>query len=421
MTAATPGFKTSLRTRILLALVLIVTMTSTLLSVTVLVFKGQLEKLIFADMVRDQMQLILLQVEAGTYEADQMFRNWTFLIGDDAENAAPQLRALAPGSHHGIHIGNRHYEVETTEYNGEPVYLTYDITAWENEESLLLRLLAFGVVVVLVIAVLLGRQASSSILAPVHALTARLVAIPPHQRKVRIAQDFQGSEIGLIASAFDQYLERLDQFVERERSFTAAASHELRTPLSVMMGAVDVLDSQQQTPVALRALARLRRACEDMRAFIEATLFLSREDSTTIHESPAVNVTAVIHSLIEDSQPLLQEHNIHVTTQMPGEFVVELPVSLIQIMIGNILRNAIEHTQNGNIDIRLRERTLVIADTGKGITAENLPHIFARTFTTKKNGFGLGLHLVKRICDRFGWRIRVESETGRGTTVIIEF
>ena len=285
----------------------------------------------------------------------------------------------------------------------------------------MLEMLAYGVGLVLIAAVLMGWQASKTVLAPVNALAKRVSEIQPRQRNVRIAGEYEGSEIALIATAFDRYMERLDQFVDRERSFTAAASHELRTPLSVMMGAVDVLDAQEQNPASRRALSRIKRACAEMLAFIEATLFLSREDSSTISQEEAVDLAKVIQSLIEDNTPALQEKHIDLKLDIRSELQLYRPDSIVRIMLGNILRNAVEHTEAGTISISLSDGRLRITDTGTGIPEQDLPHVFDRSYTTKAGGTGLGLNLVKRICDRFNWDISITSELGKGTQVSIDF
>ncbi len=66
-------------------------------------------------------------------------------------------------------------------------------------------------------------------------------------------------------------------------------------------------------------------------------------------------------------------------------------------------------------------KSLTIADTGEGIPKTDLPHVFDRSYTTKKGGTGLGLNLVKRICDRFNWRISINSDSGQGTEVKVSF
>ncbi|HEY0964105.1 MAG TPA: HAMP domain-containing sensor histidine kinase, partial [Pseudomonadales bacterium] len=330
-------YRTSLRARIIVALAVIVTVTSSLFAIGVLFMKEKLEEVIFDRMVRSQLEQLIAQLDAGTYDPDRLFEGWSFHF-EDSGTVDPVLHALPPGSHHSVRVGERHYQVEVAERGGHAVYLTYDITEWENLEHRLLGMLAWGIGALALVAIVMGRQASRAILAPVNALTARLAAMQPRQRNLRIAAEFEGDEIGRIARAFDQYMERLDHFVERERSFTAAASHELRTPLSVMLGALDILEAQEQNSPGQRAIARMRRACAEMHAFIEATLLLSREDSATIQQEASTDVPALVTALVEDIQPLLQARNVSIVTDIPPGFTLPQPPSLVQITLGNILR-----------------------------------------------------------------------------------
>lgn len=414
-------WRTSLRFRIILALVLIVTTMSTLFAYGVLEIKAKLEEVILRDTVRDQLVALEAQRESGIFRPTHLFEHWDFYFDESLAELPPRLRELEPGSYHSIIIDGRYYQVEVGEDKyGEPLVLTYDITTWEKQEHEVLEFLAYGIAVQMLAAVVLGWLASRAILAPVRAFTRRVSAIEPRQRNVRIAEDFEGSEIGLIAAEFDHYLARLDRFVERERFFTAAASHELRTPLSVMLGALDILDTAPLDGPTARARQRMHRACDEMTAFIEAALLLAREEATTIEEQPGCDVARVLSELLEDQQPALTARNIEVERTQKGALTVEQSASLMRILLGNLLRNAIEHTRDGQIRIDLTSKRIVIADTGSGIPAADLPHVFDRSYTTKQDGNGLGLNLVKRICDRFGWRIDIESEVGKGTRVEIQ-
>src|SRR5690606_31884536 len=215
---------TSLRTRIIVALGVIVTVTAGLFAFGVLYMKEKLEEVIFENMVREQLQVLHAQLDEGRYNQTALFKDWSFYYGDALQQAPPELRRLAPGSHHSVRIAERYFQVEIDAHDSAPVALTYDITEWELQEHALFRALAWSMALLLAAATLMGWQASRAILAPVRALTQRLAGIDPRQRGVRIAEQFQGDEISQIARAFDQYLARLDSFVERERSFTAAAS-----------------------------------------------------------------------------------------------------------------------------------------------------------------------------------------------------
>jgi signal transduction histidine kinase len=255
----------------------------------------------------------------------------------------------------------------------------------------------------------------------VQTLSERLTQIEPGQASLRLAADYAGTEIGQIAASFDKYQERLEKFVERERSFTAAASHELRTPLAVMMGALDVLSANPQSPASQRALERISRACAEMLAFIEATLLLSREESNQIDQGAAADVVALVERTLDDHAAQIAERSLVIVRDYIGTPVLAQPASLVQITVGNLLRNAIEHTRDGRIKIRIEDSLIAISDTGEGIPADKLAQVFDRSYSTKASGTGLGLNLVKRICDRFHWTITLDSAPGHGTLATVRF
>src|SRR5690606_19368908 len=122
---------------------IIVTVTSTLFAFGVLRIKAQLEQVIFDQMAREQLQLLLARVDAGSYDRNSLFKDWSFHFGKDTESLHPNLLALAPGSYHSVRIDERYYQVEVGLHHGSKVFLTYDITDWENQEHALLGLLAW--------------------------------------------------------------------------------------------------------------------------------------------------------------------------------------------------------------------------------------------------------------------------------------
>lgn len=411
----------SLRFRVLLALVLIVSVTSFLFAGGVLIIKAQLEAVIFGEMAERQFDALIEQVEQGNYHESDLFTGWQFYFDDGLADVPDQIALLAPGAHHSVWVGDSVFQTQVGILHGSPAYLTYDITEWEEQEHRVLMMLLYGLGIVLVAALIMGFTATRAILAPVRRLSKRLTEIQPGERSLRIAQEYQGTEIGQIAAAFDKYMERLDQFVERERSFTAAASHELRTPLSVMMGAVDVLAVNEQSAASTRAIERIKRACSEMLAFIEATLYMSREDASQIDQTAPADIGAIVARLLDDNEERIRSHSILVETHFDGSPQLNAPSSLLQISVGNLLRNAIEHTLSGKITITVGSDSFTISDTGEGIPADKLQEVFDRSYTTKPGGTGLGLNLVRRICDRFGWQIHIDSESGVGTTVRIVF
>lgn len=411
----------SLRFRVLLAIVLIVSVTSFLFAGGVLVIKAQLEAVIFGEMAAQQFDVLIRKVEDGSYRESNLFSGWQFYYGAGVDGVPEQISRLSAGSHHSVRAGSAVYQAEVGQWRDTPAYLIYDITAWEDQEHSVLFMLLYGLSIVLVASLIMGFTATRVILAPVQRLSNRLIEIQPGERSLRIAEAYQGTEIGQIAEAFDKYTERLDQFVDRERSFTAAASHELRTPLSVMMGAVDVLESNDLSAASRRAIERIKRACSEMLAFIEATLYMSREDAKQIDRSSTADLMDIVRRLLDDNEHQLQSRGIKLETHFNASPQLSAPSSLLQITVSNVLRNAIEHTQMGCISITVQEDSIRIADTGEGIAADKIDEVFDRSYSTKPDGTGLGLNLVRRICDRFYWYLDIESEQGKGTAVTIRF
>lgn len=413
----------SLRWRLILTMVTMVTVSTAVFSTGIVLIKNRLEAVTFGELVSGQMDIILNQPSRAINESDRLFPEWQFHDGEDAAVLPDPIRQLPDGSYHSITMRDRYYqlEVRTTEEHGK-AYLFYDIDEWERQEHTVLLMTLAGSVLVLIIAILLADGFSRAVLAPLDRLTRRLRNLSPYQRGVRIAGDFRGREVHRIASAFDHYQKRMDRFVERETFFTAAASHELRTPLSVIMGAGDILEQRlHDDPSARRALQRIQRACGDMQGFIEVTLLLAREENRSLPDEHETSISEQIQKWIRESRPALQQIPLHVHEDLAGDLCVRQAPGVVTMVIGNVLKNALDHAGAGDLWIRQHGSTVEIRDNGAGIHPEDLPRVFDRDFTTRADGTGMGLNLVQRICERFRWKIRIASEPGLGTTVILDF
>ncbi len=413
----------SLRARVMWAIVMLVTVISTLFVGVIWEIKVRLEAVAFGHMVSDQLTLIMDSPGGPAQFDDSLLSDWQLYYGDGLTLLPEQFAFLPEGSHHSVRVDERYFQVEVRSAETGLVVLSQDITEWEQQEHWLLQLLAAGTFLVLIVAIFAGYRASLAVLSPLQALTEKVTAIRPDQRGVRVASGPYGSEVSRIAQAFDLYLERLDQFVEREKYFAVAASHELRTPLSVVMGAVEVLESQAATQSRSfeRALQRISRACYDMLGFIEVSLLLSREDARPVQSAQQTQLGHVISRLVEDHDAQLKARNIELQQQINNDLLLDQSESIVQVVLSNLLRNAIEHTNNGLIFVRLQGNCLSIEDTGEGIAADQLDRVFERSYSTKQHGTGMGLDLVRRLCERFNWKISLSSILGQGTRVEIDF
>lgn len=410
----------SLRLRITIAMLVVAAVGSGIFAASVFVAAERLERAVLLRHVEAESAALVVR-SRGDPGVRTVRSAWLLgYVGRDNPDLPREIADLPPGGHHAIPVGGKVYQVYVDEDESQRVYVAYDITEWEALERPVIYVLIGGAALSVLLAIGLGFWASRAVIAPVTALSTRLQGLDPRERSVRLAPAFTG-EVSAIAESFDRYMERLDGFVEREQLFTAAAAHELRTPLAVIQGATEVLAEQRDLPPAAeRATARLERATHDMREFIEALLFLSREERNYGGGEARCDASRLVRQLAEDYRGLIGTKPVAIDVAAADELWLDAPPALPAIVISNLIRNAVEHTDAGEIRVALEGRTLRITDTGRGIPAEAQAQLFTRGFTTKRAG-GMGLHLAKRICDRFGWQLTIASTEGKGTTASVVF
>ncbi len=330
------------------------------------------------------------------------------------------LRGAAPGLQ-SVRLAGVPYRLLVQDAGGTRYYMLYNETHPSARETRFLWLLAVSVIMMTVLASAGGLWLAGRVVAPVSALARRVQALEPEAVHPPLAADFPRDELGALAGAFDRYLSRLRAFIERERAFTADVSHELRTPLSIVQGVAEIQAEDQQLSARQRARAlRLQRAAQDMAEITTALLVLAREQA--VGSSASCAVAEVVRDALDKHQHLLEGKATQVILEVQAEPRIAADRALLFIVVGNIIRNACQHTDEGEVRIRLEADQLHIGDTGRGIAGEQLARIFQRHFKGEESrGEGIGLSLTKRICDRYGWDIDVESCSGCGTAVRLRF
>lgn len=256
---------------------------------------------------------------------------------------------------------------------------------------------------------------------PVKELARRVNRVRPDAHPEKLSADFPHDEVGELAMAFEQTLDRLADFIDRERAFTADVSHELRTPIAVIRGAAEVLLADETRPQKERQrLLRIERSAADMADLSTALLAMARERDDERREP--VDVAALIEEAVDKHRHLLGSRPVEVTLELLARPRISADANLLAIVVNNLLRNSFTYTEKGSIRIRLDEEGLEVVDTGLGIPREALAKVFLRLYKgAHSEGAGIGLSLVKKICDRYGWSIALQSEEGRGTRATLRF
>jgi signal transduction histidine kinase len=245
----------------------------------------------------------------------------------------------------------------------------------------------------------------------------------PHQPAQLADAEAPADEIGELAGVFDQYLVRLRAFIERERAFVADVSHELRTPLAVIQGAGEVLQEDARLDEGQhQRVTRIERAAAEMTELIRSLLLLAREEETDRPSEADCDAAGVLHDCVERSRHLLGSRGTTVEVDIRAHPHLAAEPALFAVVVGNLIRNAFAYTETGRVTIRLESGRLVVSDTGIGIKAEEIGRVFQRYYKgAASRGSGIGLSLTKRICDRYGWTLAIESREAQGTSARLEF
>lgn len=261
----------------------------------------------------------------------------------------------------------------------------------------------------------------ANLVRPVRDLAERMQALDPASGG-RLPTSYLREEMQVIAQASNAHLERVERFIERERSLLDQASHEFRTPIAVISGAVDVL-KQIELPEASRpALNRIDHAVGDLSETMVALLYLAREadpardpvDVTLLHE--------FLPRLIQDHQHLLHNKAAQLRLGECEPTFIAAPESMLRIAVSNLVRNAIENTEAGLVEVSLSQGVITVADSGSGFDPVEAARRYRNSLrdAAPVRGQGLGLFLISRICERFAWTLLIEPAAIGGTRATLD-
>jgi two-component system OmpR family sensor kinase len=289
--------------------------------------------------------------------------------------------------------------------------------------------------VVLTLGLLSGWWLSSRVVRPIKEISDSAKKIASGNLAERINVTKTDSELdqlaGVLNTCFDQVqasFNRLQAALDRQVQFTADASHELRTPVSVILAEANLALARERTPAEYQAaLESCREAARRMRRLIESLLILARLDSDEgTSNCEHYDLRAVTLEAVKLLSPLAGERGIKIRTKLGAAVCVGDAEQLGQV-VTNLVSNAIHYNRpGGEVCVSLVSdggpAVLTISDTGQGIAAGDLSHIFERFYRADKprahaNGrVGLGLAITKTLVERNSGTVHVSSEVGKGST-----
>jgi len=294
-------------------------------------------------------------------------------------------------------------------------------------EVLLLRTLP-ALFITLLVVWWMARRA----LAPLTTLAAEARRVNIDTLHRRLHTRGTGDQLDDVASAFNETLANLENAFGEMRQFSSALAHELRTPLAALRGEMELALLRPRSDSEWRASAGSQiEEIDKLTRMVNQLLTLARAEAGEIplaHD--AVDLGALAATVTEQLEPVAQARDLDLHCIVHQPVTVRGDGGWLERLLLNLLDNAIKYTPaSGHIMVGIsRENNLArldVADTGPGIHADAIPHIFERFYrvdpsrSSTVEGAGLGLSLVKWIVDRHQGRIDVRSEPGKGSTFTI--
>jgi len=307
-------------------------------------------------------------------------------------------------------------------------FLRYDVSTQKLGERQLLTGLMLAAAAFAVLSLLIGRWLSARVMSPVTDLAQRVQAMSRTGKPEELGIHFANDEVGQLAAALDSYSDKLTALVERDREFNADVSHELRTPLAVIATTTELmLGSDGISDKVRERLKRIERASRQSTELTNALLLLSRSERSAPVDGETTAVAKVAEQVIDVYRSHLGRKPINVKLVVEEDIEVVAPSSVVAVAFGNLIGNAFKYTQQGEVIVTIGagRGKVTVEDTGPGIKAEDAEKLFERgirgTNTAGSKGAGLGLAIVRRLCELYDWRVSLAPRPHVGTVATLDF
>lgn len=393
------------------------------LSVFMLVFLKlafiSLERQFMDSYLTEELEHFIRLTEKDPALSSQQSKNWA-IYKVDVNRHPEELAFLSgyPGGIYDVEHNQRGYDVAIKQIDKVRYYILYDDTDFETLEYHLMMYLLVAVVIIFWLTLWYGLWFSKKVIEPVTSLAARIKTLKPESSTAYLVQDYTNDEVGILALEFDAYRERLQALIQREREFTGNASHELRTPLAIIMAAAESLLLRPELGNDIKPrLERIQRSARDMAERLDMLLSLARSPVNSKESLDKTELEAMVGQLIDDHAGLLAKE-VRVVRTIRGNPSINAPGPIVSMLMSNLIKNAFTYTRQGEVTITLDEQSFWVTDTGEGIAPDEVAQVFKRGYRgVSSEGSGLGLAIAKRICEHYGWQLRIDSCKNKGTQV----
>lgn len=327
----------------------------------------------------------------------------------------PELAALPVGNHE-IYLGEQEYHLAVRETPGARFILRYDESEHEARVEAVSTVIISGALILCALVLVLVHALAGRLTRGLENLSTRLAQ---GRGEAPYAQPDMERELLAVARALDAAELRQRDLLARERDFNAHLSHELRTPLTGIRTDAELLASQTELPEAVRRRAtRIMAASDRITSLAESLLLLAREARPAAQWQEDVD----LGQALEQSWQSLAPADARLELQLPPGTRLRTDPTLLALVLRNLLDNALKHGNGSPVRCRLQGSRLQVQDQGPGFGATDPEQLFAR-FARQgpAAGHGLGLALVRHICQACGWQATARNAPEGGALLEVDF
>jgi signal transduction histidine kinase len=383
---------------------------------------NMLDDILYAELKEFQLQAESAQIPGFSHPRTTII---IYVTSRDETTKIPEhIRSLPQGIHDVTH-DNQDYRV-LVEHIGDTRYtVQFDDTSIHNRERDFIRLVWLCSIAALMLAFVIGWGLANYVISPIRRLAHQIKTFKNQPGESLDLSEFGDDEIGVLARQLQHYHEQLQHLLIREKEFASNVSHELRTPITNISLAAEVLATRADlSALEYARIQRIQRAVGEMSELIETFLILAQINNESVKYNDACEIGPVIRKVIEQQRVWLGNKPVEVVVEEKEPLKVSAPPGILSVLVANLIRNAFRYTEQGTITVSLESNQLTVRDTGRGIDMPTSDRIFKNDTKIKSgdtNRVGLGLKIVQRICERYGWTASFESTKGQGSRFTVLF
>lgn len=324
------------------------------------------------------------------------------------------------------------YDILEKNDNDYEIYVGIDEDIVEGD----LRNILFGIIVlnstIFIILLVIGYFLINRTIKPLKVILDEVNSLQNgNDLSKRLKEANTKDEFEQLTNSFNKMLNNIENSVDNIKQFSSDASHELKTPLTVIQGEIELCQNSTKSKEELSvSLEKINKEQKKLQEIIKNFLLLSRLDKEVLKNKKAL-LDKITFESIELNLEKIEAKNLELKLDIQEDLEVNFDEKYLHIVINNLLTNAIKYTNEGFIALSAKRNDnkiiFEISDSGIGISKEDKSKIFERFYrvdkarTCSKDGIGLGLSIVKKICDRFETSIDIQSKEMNGSTFKLIF